>query len=102
VRFSPREWSAVVAAADRDGLAVGAWVGYVACRVAAGRSDDVPVAWAEVVREVVRERSDLLALTAVLETGVVGKDVASLLVVVRAAIQRLDEFLDIVVSTAPP
>jgi hypothetical protein len=55
VRFAPPELALVAAAADRDGLAVGAWIGDLPCRVAWGNVDDVPVAWANVVRVLPRD-----------------------------------------------
>jgi hypothetical protein len=54
VRFTPSELAVVAAAAERDGLAVGAWIGELACRVARGDVDEVPVAWVDVVRVLLR------------------------------------------------
>ncbi|OZM77255.1 hypothetical protein CFP66_37205 [Pseudonocardia sp. MH-G8] len=54
VRFAPSELAVVAAAAERDGLAVGAWIGELACRVARGEVGEVPVEWVDVVRVLLR------------------------------------------------
>ncbi|MHA6622892.1 hypothetical protein [Pseudonocardia sp. DLS-67] len=75
VRFAPAELALVAAAADRDELAVGAWIGDLACKVARGNVDAVPVAWADVVRILLRYGPDLPATR-----------------------ERLDELLDVAVA----
>jgi hypothetical protein len=54
VRFAPSELAVVAAAAECDGLAVGAWIGDLACRMARGDVDEVPVEWVDVVRVLLR------------------------------------------------
>ena len=118
VRFSPDEWLLVVAAAGRDGLAVGAWVGELACRVASGETGGLRVSWTDLVRELVRTRADLLALAAMLaaldrpeaatgvgqaeaEADTAGTDAVGLLTGVEGLVRRLDELLDAVIAAGP-
>jgi hypothetical protein len=59
VRLSPAEADAVGAAARREGLSAGAWVGQLAVGRARGQADPVPVTWQDVVTELVRFRVEV-------------------------------------------
>ncbi|WP_143517360.1 hypothetical protein [Pseudonocardia sp. MH-G8] len=67
VRFAPSELALVTAAAGRDGLAVGAWIGELACRVTRGDVDEVPVEWVDVVRVLLRYGHEAPAVRARLD-----------------------------------
>jgi hypothetical protein len=67
VRLSPAEADAVGAAAQREGLSVGAWVGQLAVGRAQGQADPVPVTWQELVAELVRFRADVRRAVDVIE-----------------------------------
>ena len=59
MRLNPSEADAVGAAARREGLSVGAWVGQLAVGCAQGQADPVPVTWQNLVAELVRFRADV-------------------------------------------
>lgn len=59
MRLSPAEADVVGAAARREGLSVGAWVGQLAVGRAQGQADPVPVTWQNLVAELVRFRADV-------------------------------------------
>lgn len=59
MRLSATEAEAVGAAAQREGLSVGAWVGQLAVGRAQGQADRVPVTWQNLVAELVRFRADV-------------------------------------------
>ncbi|MHA6781704.1 hypothetical protein ACVGOW_12030 [Pseudonocardia saturnea] len=67
VRLSPTEADAVGAAARREGLSVGAWVGQLAVGRAQGEADPVPVTWQQLVAELVRFRADVSRAVDVIE-----------------------------------
>lgn len=59
MRLSPAEADVVGAAAQREGLSVGAWVGQLAVGRAQGQTDPVPVTWQNLVAELIRFRADV-------------------------------------------
>ncbi|WP_219414203.1 hypothetical protein [Pseudonocardia nigra] len=59
VRFSEDELAAVRDCARRDGLAIGAWLGELAVRVADRNRSVVPMRWRDTLRELVQERAEL-------------------------------------------
>jgi hypothetical protein len=99
VRFSPDEWRQVAAAAEADGRAVGAWVGELACQIAAGGTSDFPGSWADVIRHVVRKRAEFTRLVAALRESHADDRAAELVEAVGIVILRLDELLERVLST---
>lgn len=61
MRFSDDERERVGVAAAAAGLAVGAWVGDTALRVAAGAETVVPASWRDVVAALVQVRVGIVA-----------------------------------------
>ena len=100
MRLTRAELASVAAAADRQGLAVGAWLGQLACRAAAEELPVVPLSWAELVREIVRHRPALLALIAALEIREPSEELPQLLAEAQVLVRRLDGFLDAVMAEA--
>jgi len=64
LRLSPAELAAVTGAAGADGLAVGAWVGQIAVRVARGEAEPLPMTWRDLLGELVRFRAEVTGLHA--------------------------------------
>lgn len=77
MRLSLAEADAVGAAAQREGLSVGAWVGQLAVGRAQGQADPVPVTWQELVAELVRFRADVRRAVDVIEQTMFGARRAS-------------------------
>ena len=95
LRFSEDEYRVVEAAANADGLAVGAWLGTIALRVLAEPGDDMGCADVRVVvglPELMRLHADVVALSA---QG--GADVT---VAARRLLGRIDRVVDLLVQQA--
>lgn len=70
LRLSPAELAAVTTASRAEGLAAGAWVGQIAVRVARGETEPVPASWRDLLGELVRFRSEVIGLRAVIDQAV--------------------------------
>ena len=90
MRLSPAEAGDVGAAAERDGLSVGAWVGELAVGRARGRADPVPVGWQDLVAELVRFRADVRRAVDLIEQVLPGAQLTDGVGVARELLGRVD------------
>lgn len=90
MRLSPAEADAVGAAAQREGLSVGAWVGQLAVGRALGEADPVPVTWQHLVAELVRFRADVSRAVDLIEQVTPGTQLTSAVGLAGELLGRVD------------
>lgn len=90
MRLSPTEADAVGAAAQREGLSVGAWVGQLVVGRAQGQVDSVPVTWQDLVAELVRFRADVSRAVDLIQQVTPGTQLASAVGLAGELLGRVD------------
>lgn len=90
VRLSPAEADVVGAAAQREGLSVGAWVGQLAVGRAEGQADPVPVTWQNLVAELVRFRADVSRAVDLIQQTTPGTQLTSAVGLAGELLGRVD------------
>lgn len=90
MRLSPTEADVVGAAAQREGLSVGAWVGQLAVGRAQGQAEPVPVTWQNLVVELVRFRADVSRAVDLIQQITPGTQVTSAVGLAGELLGRVD------------